>query len=196
MKQLLKLYRTDGTNAFNLYDQADKISVRELLELDVDILSPCARHHSITEQNVHKVKAKIISAGANVPATIDAEHSLFGQGQSCLPDFVTNCGGVLSAAMSSMGLSERFIARFIESTISPRITNLIAVAERKGTPPRTVAEGIARQRFLLIKQQAERRTMRNTLVRIGGALKARGLLPLGMLKLYAARHFNKVSGDY
>jgi glutamate dehydrogenase (NAD(P)+) len=195
VKRLVELYQAVGTNTLNLYDQADKISSSQLLELKVDVLSPCARHYTISEQNVNKVQAKIICAGANVPFTTNAERYLFEQGQLCLPDFVTNCGGVLSGAMASMGLSEKFTVRFIESKIGARILSVIRAAEQQGVSPRAIAERIALERFLLIKQQAEQQTVQNTLLRIGGALNSRALLPLTLVKLYAARHFNKVCGD-
>lgn len=77
------------------YKEADMISNEELLTLDVDLLSPSAIENVITEKNAHKVRAKIISEGANGPITNNASNILEDKGIFILPDIFANSGGVI-----------------------------------------------------------------------------------------------------
>lgn len=66
----------------------------ELLELPVDILVPAAIENVITAENVHRVKAKVISEGANGPTTPEADRILHEKGVVVVPDILANAGGV------------------------------------------------------------------------------------------------------
>jgi len=90
--KLLKVLNETGTVAN--YPDGDKISNEELLELNVDILVPAAIENVITEENAPRIKAKLISELANGPVTPEADKILFDKGVICLPDILTNAGGV------------------------------------------------------------------------------------------------------
>ncbi|ABN69605.1 glutamate dehydrogenase (NADP) [Staphylothermus marinus F1] len=70
------------------------ISNEELLELDVDILIPAATENVITKANADRIKAKVISEGANGPTTPEAEEILHKKGVVIVPDILANAGGV------------------------------------------------------------------------------------------------------
>ncbi|MFC1919019.1 Glu/Leu/Phe/Val dehydrogenase [Chloroflexota bacterium] len=72
----------------------ERISNKELLELDVDILIPAAMENVITEENAPNIKAKIIVELANGPTTPQADDILFKKGIHVIPDFLCNAGGV------------------------------------------------------------------------------------------------------
>lgn len=74
---------------------AEAISNEELLELDVDVLAPCALDGVINLKNVERVKAKIIVEGANGPTTIEADEILNQRGVMVVPDILSNGGGVI-----------------------------------------------------------------------------------------------------
>ncbi|MEM4717613.1 MAG: Glu/Leu/Phe/Val dehydrogenase [Desulfurococcaceae archaeon] len=66
----------------------------EVLELPVDILIPAAIENVITSENVERVKAKVISEGANGPTTPEADKVLHQRGVVVIPDILANAGGV------------------------------------------------------------------------------------------------------
>lgn len=77
------------------YPKAEKISNPALLELDVDILLPCALDGVITKDNAHKIKAKLVGEGANGPTNAEAHEILVKNGVQVLPDILANSGGVI-----------------------------------------------------------------------------------------------------
>ncbi|HOU16066.1 MAG TPA: Glu/Leu/Phe/Val dehydrogenase [Anaerolineae bacterium] len=76
------------------YPGADSVTNAELLELDVDILTPAALENQITGENASRIKAKIVAELANGPTTLDADKVLYANGRYVLPDFLCNAGGV------------------------------------------------------------------------------------------------------
>ena len=70
------------------------ITNEELLELPVDILVPAALENVINDQNMKKIKAKIILEMANGPITEEAYEYLSKKGVVIIPDVLANSGGV------------------------------------------------------------------------------------------------------
>jgi glutamate dehydrogenase (NAD(P)+) len=64
------------------------------LEVECDVLVPAALENQITEQNVGKLRCKVVAEGANGPTTPDAERALHERGVAILPDIYLNAGGV------------------------------------------------------------------------------------------------------
>ena len=71
-----------------------KISNEDLLELEVDILAPCALENQITSENAPRIKARISAEGANGPTTPEADDILSKKGVLVIPDILANGGGV------------------------------------------------------------------------------------------------------
>jgi glutamate dehydrogenase (NAD(P)+) len=71
-----------------------RISNEELLELPCDILVLAAREDQVTEENAHRIQARLISEGANGPTSLEADAILAERGIPILPDILTNAGGV------------------------------------------------------------------------------------------------------
>jgi glutamate dehydrogenase/leucine dehydrogenase len=82
------------TNSVTFFDEATKITNDELLELEVDVLSPCALENVLTKVNADNVKARIIVEGANGPTTPEADKILSQKGIFVVPDILANAGGV------------------------------------------------------------------------------------------------------
>ncbi|MDG7038864.1 MAG: Glu/Leu/Phe/Val dehydrogenase [Nitrososphaerota archaeon] len=73
---------------------AEKISNEDILTADADVLVPAALEGVITDRNAEKVRAKIISEGANGPTTPEADRILHERGVLLVPDILANAGGV------------------------------------------------------------------------------------------------------
>lgn len=65
-----------------------------VLELDCDILAPCAIGGAVHEDNVDRVMASVIVEGANGPVTQEADAALEQRGIAVLPGVLANGGGV------------------------------------------------------------------------------------------------------
>src|SRR5215203_2258739 len=82
------------TKTLEGFDGGDELSNEELLELEVDVLVPAALENVITSKNAARVKAKIISEGANGPTSAAADAILEEKGIFVIPDILANAGGV------------------------------------------------------------------------------------------------------
>ena len=74
---------------------AKPITNEELLTLDCDILVPAALGSVITMENAGRVKARLVSEGANGPTTFEADEILYKRGITVIPDILANAGGVV-----------------------------------------------------------------------------------------------------
>lgn len=73
----------------------ERISNKDLLLLDVDVLYMAALDNQLNADNMKDVKAKIILEGANGPTTHDADVYFYEKGIDILPDVLANGGGVV-----------------------------------------------------------------------------------------------------
>lgn len=77
------------------YPEAENLSNKELLELDVDILIPAALEDVVSIENAEKVRPKILAEMANGPTTREAEELLISNGVHIIPDILCNGGGAI-----------------------------------------------------------------------------------------------------
>jgi glutamate dehydrogenase (NAD(P)+) len=82
------------TKSFEGYGGAEPVGNEELLEIECDVLAPCATENQITSQNADRIKCKILAEGANGPTTPKADKILHDNGVFVIPDILANAGGV------------------------------------------------------------------------------------------------------
>lgn len=92
IKDLME-YNKNNSNIAG-FPGSTEIDRNDILTLDVDILVPAALENVITSENADKIKAKVISEGANGPTTPEADEILDGKGIMVIPDILANAGGV------------------------------------------------------------------------------------------------------
>ena len=117
------------TKSLEGYKEADYISNAELLEIECDVLAPCATENQITSENADRIKCKILAEGANGPTTPKADQILHDKGIFVIPDILCKAGGVTVSyfewVQDRMGyfwredevnqrLEEKMVASFVE----------------------------------------------------------------------------------
>ncbi len=76
------------------YPGADPVDNKSLLEIECDVLAPCATENQITSENADRIRCKILAEGANGPTTPKADKILHDKGIFVIPDILANAGGV------------------------------------------------------------------------------------------------------
>lgn len=78
------------------WNGAEKISNRELLELECTVLIPAALERVITSENASRIKCKFLAEAANGPTSNEADRILEARGDvEVIPDVLCNSGGVI-----------------------------------------------------------------------------------------------------
>jgi len=72
----------------------ESIGTMEILEQDCEVLLPAATESVITSRNASRIKARILTEGANSPTSAPADDMLFDRGVFVIPDILANAGGV------------------------------------------------------------------------------------------------------
>jgi glutamate dehydrogenase (NAD(P)+) len=77
------------------FKKADSITNAELLELQVTVLVPAAVQDQITGENAGRIRARLITEGANAAIAPEADPILHDRGIFIVPDIIANAGGVI-----------------------------------------------------------------------------------------------------
>jgi glutamate dehydrogenase (NAD(P)+) len=130
----------------------EDMSNAELIELECDVLVPCALEQVITVDNASRIQARMVCEGANGPTTPEADAVLEDRGILVLPDVLANAGGVVVSYFEWVqGLQEYF---WKEYEVNAKLNDIVvrafeetwATRERYGTSMRVAAYGLAVQR--------------------------------------------------
>ena len=191
-RRLTSLASEVGCRVMDVYRDTESLGIEKVVELPVDVVCPCARHWSIREDNVSRISAKVICAGANNPVTTGAEPLLTARGALWLPDFLTNCGGVLGGTMEFASMKRDEIKASITDRIHAAAGAVLDEARLTGLSPREVAERIARGLFAAAKNAAEHPTLQGQAVGGELALYRRGLIPSALVRNTAFTYFERL----
>ena len=150
--------------AISHYRDGDRISNRELLELDCDILIPAAVEGQITEKNADRIRARIVAEGANGPTTPEADRILAAKKTLVIPDILANAGGVAVSYFEWVQDLQQYF--WHEHEINERLSEIMTAA-------------FQRVLALARKEQVDLRTAALMLgvSRVAEAKKLRGLYP-------------------
>jgi len=191
INRLAALARQMGSEFVQAYKEAEPLDRAALLELPVDVLCPCARHHTLHTGNAGRIAAKLISPGANNPITTEAEQILTERSVLCLPYFATNCGGALGGTMEFAMHNRATIERVISQQLGARIARLLQEAARQKKSPRELAEEESRRRFAAMQQAAEHPTLTGRLMELGLECHRRGWVPGVLIRRLSLSYFEK-----
>jgi glutamate dehydrogenase (NAD(P)+) len=153
IKTLIELQKTYKDDVVHHYGKEYLETKERLLEMDTDILLPCAKTWSINTTNMKNIKAKIIAPGANAPMTKEAEAYLHQQGVLCLPDFLCNLGGIFGTSLYDNRNPIPTVHRFIMNEFGALIKDILRRSAQKNLHPSEVAEAIAEKNCITNHQR-------------------------------------------
>ena len=76
----------------------------EWMNVPCDIFIPAALEAVINKDTVNKITASVISEGANIPTTAEADEVLKARGVDVIPDFIANLGAIRFHGYARLGL--------------------------------------------------------------------------------------------
>ena len=129
--KIVAIAEARGDDVVKEYTEAEQISSDGLLDIDIDVLAPCAGPYSITKENLHRLKAKMVVPGANIPVTSEAELLLYERGIHCMPAFVSSCGGILAYALIEHGFHGVELDSIMREGFGKRVCRLIEKAQKE-----------------------------------------------------------------
>ena len=127
----------------------EHVGNKELLEIECDVLAPCATENQITSENADRIKCKILAEGANGPTTPKADKILHDKGIFVIPDILANAGGVTVSyfewVQDRMGYfwQESEVNARLEDKMVASFNELCHYAEKHSVDTRTAAYMLA-----------------------------------------------------
>ena len=149
-RDLLSHVKLQGTVAG--YQWAEPLTNAEILELECEVLMPCALENQITSTNAPRVRANIIAEGANGPLTPEADEILTEKGVFIIPDILCNAGGVTVSYfewvqdLQSFFWGEDEINERLRRIMVRSFNQVLQVAHEKKVDTRTAAQILGIQR--------------------------------------------------
>ena len=147
VEKLEQVKQEQGTVTKYEEENSKVLKNEELFELDVDVLIPGARPYVINENNVDKIKAKIVAEAANIPIKPELEERLHDKGVWVIPDFLCNAGGVISSYVEYKGGGEKEMFETISEKIKKNSALVLDKTKEEDISPRKSAMKIAEERL-------------------------------------------------
>lgn len=155
--RLAELLREDGATVYGADVHAENVEraaralgvipvdTREVLSLEVDILSPCAMGGVLNAQSIPGLRATIIAGAANNQlATPEDGVRLAQRGILYCPDFLINAGGIIDVHYQHSGLDRAALPAHIQR-IEANLQEVLRRADSGAGPTDRIAEELARE---------------------------------------------------
>ena len=143
----------DSTGSIKGFTGGEYVTNEALLELECDILAPCAVANVIDAENAPKLKCKIVVEGANSPVTPDADNILASRKILVVPDVVANASGVTAGyfewvqGLMRLLWSEEEVYQRLEKLVNRACDRMFERADQTGADLRTAAISLAVERI-------------------------------------------------
>jgi glutamate dehydrogenase (NAD(P)+) len=184
--RLLRLKQQHNDRLVHHYPSAQPIQHNALFAQPVDLLVPGARPEVIHANNADQIQAKLIVPISNAPVTPEAERILAARGIVIMPDFVSNCGGVLASNMLSSGFAVKDVSRMVEETFAEVVTNILRRAHQEGRSVGEIARTLAWQNHCKLNESAS--ISANRIERVSQVLRSQGLRGVWRRLAWRAHH--------
>jgi leucine dehydrogenase len=145
VSQGVKVFAAD-TNPQNMamaeHLGAIPVSSKEILELAVDVLAPCAMGAILNQQSIPRINAAIIAGAANNQLA-ELQHGEFLRERGILhaPDFAINAGGIIRMHHQGHGTTEQSAAHI--ARIGDTLTSIFRQSDEQNVSTTRVAEQLA-----------------------------------------------------
>jgi glutamate dehydrogenase (NAD(P)+) len=133
----------DGGGSVADHSRGRHLDRDAILDVECDIWIPAARPDVVSDDNVDRLKTRLVLQGANIPFTDGAEHALHARGVVVVPDFIANAGGVICAAMEYQGATQSSALACIAEKIRGNTDAVLQAARATHVAPRQAALGLA-----------------------------------------------------
>ncbi len=119
----------------------------EALEVECDVLAPCALGGAISAANASRLRCEIVCGSANNQLAEESLAELLaGRGILYAPDFIANAGGLIHVYREIKGYSEEHAVALAEG-IEQTLGAVLASAREREVSPLTAARERARERL-------------------------------------------------
>jgi leucine dehydrogenase len=119
----------------------------EALEVEVDVLAPCALGGVLDRKTVPRLRCRVVAGAANNQLADESIADLLAERDILwAPDFVANAGGLINIAEEQHGYNAAAARRRVRE-ISDTLRQIFDQAQESGTTPLAAAMEIARQRL-------------------------------------------------
>ncbi len=121
------------------------VDTDKILEVECDVIAPCALGGALTEAVVPRLKAKVVAGAANNQLRTPAVgRALFARGIAYAPDYAINAGGLINVAEEYAGYDgDR--AKRKTLAIYDTILGIHERSKRENTPPELIADRMAEE---------------------------------------------------
>jgi leucine dehydrogenase len=117
------------------------------LELEVDVLAPCALGGMIDDETAPRLACRIVAGAANNQLANDRIADLLASHEVLwAPDFVVNAGGLINISEELHGYDPA-VARHRVRGIADTLRQVFDAADASGSTPLSAAIGLARSRL-------------------------------------------------
>jgi glutamate dehydrogenase (NAD(P)+) len=141
----LERLKRDGAG-LHAYPGGGKLERDAVIGIECDIWIPAARPDVVREDNVARLRTRLVLQGANIPFTEAAERQLAARGVLVIPDFIANAGGVICAAMEYAGATRGAAFDAIAERIRANTEAVLRETRERNVLPREAAVALATRR--------------------------------------------------
>ncbi|MCC4116159.1 Glu/Leu/Phe/Val dehydrogenase [Aromatoleum toluclasticum] len=143
---VLDVLKSEGRSVLD-YPGGQKGGPDAVIDVECDIWIPAARPDVVHEDNVRRLRTRLVLQGANIPFTRAAEEYLHRKGVLCVPDFIANAGGVICGAVEYAGGNQATAVATIAEKVRDNTRAVIEAAAAQSIMPRDAAIALATARL-------------------------------------------------
>ena len=119
------------------------VHIDDIAGVEADIFAPCALGGALDQDNVGRLKAKLVCGAANNQlASPEIAALLVRRGIVYVPDYVANAGGIISVSAEYLGEEGSRVAARV-AKFAPRVTAILERASSEKRSPAAIADEMA-----------------------------------------------------